>query len=122
MKKNVLVIIEVLVYFLRAKKKKKAVTHKSGNFNATIVQSLPHLLPVSRPAAVNLCTIQHPCCPVRVIPHRSTGKSSAPRLQAQPGCLPHKFTTHTLFVMHCSTQGMRKVCGVSEVNQIPPHI
>lgn len=86
------------------------------------MQSLPHPFPLPHPAAVNLCTIQHPCCPVRVIPQWSAGKSSAPALQAPSGQLPHKFTTHTLFVMHCSTQGMRKVCGVGEVSQIPPHI
>lgn len=53
-------------------------------------------LPVSHPAAVKLRTIQHPRRPVRIIPQRSTVKSSAPGPQAQPGWMPHKFTTHSL--------------------------
>lgn len=73
---------------------------------------------VSYPAAVKLRTIQHPCRPVRVIPQRSTVKSSAPGLQAQPGWMPHKFTTHSLLCI-ALPGGMRKVCGISEVSQIP---
>lgn len=53
-------------------------------------------LPISHPAAVKLRTIQHPCRPVRIIPQRSTVKSSAPGLEAQLGWMPHKFTTHSL--------------------------
>lgn len=47
-------------------------------------------------------------------------KSSAPGPRAQPGWLSHKFTIHTLFVMHCSTQGMRAAYGVWRGEARPP--
>lgn len=65
-------------------------------------------LPVSHPAAVKLHTIQHPCRRVRVIPQRSTVKSSAPGLQAQPGWMPHKFTTHSLCYALLYPEGWEK--------------
>lgn len=65
-------------------------------------------LPVSHPAAVKLRTIQHPCRPVRVIPQRSTVKSSAQGLQAQPGWMPHKFTTRSLCYALLYPEGWEK--------------
>lgn len=93
--------------------KTRSITHRWGRFKARIVQPLP------RPAAVNLCSIQHPGCPVGVIPYRNTGKSSARGLRAPPGLINPR---RSVFVMHRSTQGTSRARCVSEASKFPPHI
>lgn len=89
--------------------------------------SLPQIRPPSHPRLSSLqpwscAPFSIPAAPVRVIPQRSTVKSSAPGLQAQPGWMPHKFTTHSLCYALLYPEGGGKVCGISEVSQIPQHI
>lgn len=70
-------------------------------------------LPVSHPAAVKLRPFSTPCRRVRVIPQRSTVKSSAPGLQAQPGWMPHKFTTHSLCYALLYPEGWEKCVALA---------
>lgn len=63
-----------------------------GGFNATTVFTSPLLSCFSLSIHLFLHHSASLHCPVRVIPHRSTGESSAPGWQAQPGWLLHKFT------------------------------